>query len=131
MKKLDHVLLVDDDSITNFLNENLLKEMKLAEEINVANDGAEALDFIKAHWDRGISFKKKLILLDINMPVMDGFEFLEHFDQMKINDGVKIVLLTTSSNNKDIEKAKKYNVYDYILKPLNDEKLMTLVTKLS
>lgn len=131
MKKIDNILLVDDDSITNFLNESLIKELKIAREINVASDGKEALNFIKENWNsKGNYCDGKLILLDINMPVMDGFEFLEQFDKLPIGNRVKVVLLTTSSNKKDIEKAKDYNVHDYILKPLNDEKLRLMLSKI-
>lgn len=133
-KQFSSILLVDDDDITNFLNENLLQEMKVAEHIDIASDGLQALNFIKNHWtsdkDTIHASDDKLILLDINMPVMNGFEFLEQFAKMKQSDQVKIALLTTSVNKRDMERAEEYKVKDYVEKPLNREKISALLRDL-
>lgn len=133
-KQFSSILLVDDDDITNFLNENLLQEMKVAEHIDIASDGLQALNFIKNHWtsdkDTIQASDDKLILLDINMPVMNGFEFLEQFTKMKQSYQVKIALLTTSVNKRDMERAEEYKVKDYVEKPLNREKISALLRNL-
>lgn len=71
MKKLNCVLLVDDDITTNFLNESLIEEMDIAKQIMVAQNGKEALELIERYFNEESSCPQ-LILLDINMPVMDG-----------------------------------------------------------
>lgn len=133
-RQFSNILLVDDDDITNFLNESLLLEMEIAEHIDVASDGLQALNFIRDHWTSGEgtiqASENKLILLDINMPVMNGFEFLEQFEKMKESRQVKIALLTTSVNKKDMEKAGEYKVKDYVEKPLNKEKISALLMNL-
>lgn len=130
MKKLRKVFLVDDDETSNFLNRILIQEMQEVDQIYVAKNGKEALnkvhDFIaleEAEWPQ-------LILLDINMPVMDGFEFLEEFskyDALKRNK-ILIVLLTSSDSQKDIDKAKNYNIAGYLNKPLTEEKLQKVIS---
>lgn len=128
--KFKRILLVDDDQITNFLNENLLKEMNIAEHITIANDGQEALDYITLNCldpknPNGLCCD--LILLDLNMPVMDGFEFLEKISQLTIENHIYIVLLTTSSNERDLERAKTFNIKGYINKPLTDAKILEVL----
>ncbi|HYG38358.1 MAG TPA: response regulator [Cytophagales bacterium] len=123
MKK---VLLVDDDPVANFLHEDLIKRC-LMSEVEVANNGMEALDKINA----GLEIKSfpDLILLDINMPIMDGFEFLEAFDKIPEKPPVKIVILSSSISPRDISSAQKYNIEGYINKPLSFSKLQEALYK--
>ncbi|HEY8400591.1 MAG TPA: response regulator, partial [Cytophagaceae bacterium] len=98
MNDFDWVLLVDDDKINNYINERLIKKLNLASQINVAFNGEEALEAL----EQLITTESKsngFIFLDINMPVMDGFEFLEVFKEkyQSINGKVTIVMLTTST----------------------------------
>ena len=130
---IDSILLVDDDPITNFLNENLLSEMNVAREVHTTTDGQEALDFIKQNWKEertGANRLQRLVLLDLNMPIMSGFEFMDELNKMNQFDKVTIVLLTTSSNRKDIEKVGNYAVHDYVLKPLSTAKINKIVASL-
>lgn len=133
-KHIDDILLVDDDTITNFLNESLLHEMEVATHIDVAYNGLMALDFIKQHWiSDELTIKSpdsKLIFLDINMSVMNGFEFLDHFKRIEQAHQVPVIMLTTSVNKQDISKAENYKVKDYIEKPLNEDKIKSILMKL-
>ncbi len=120
MSTLQSVLLVDDDKITNFINQRLIQKLSIAKTVTVVNNGKEAVDFFRQSADA----LPDLILLDINMPVMDGFEFVEHFKKMNIDKKIVIVMLTTSSNEKDIDKiSKSPEIAGYINKPLTDQKL--------
>lgn len=133
-KHINDILLVDDDAITNFLNETLLQEMNVADHIDIVYDGLKALDFIKKHWTYDEftiqAPDDKLILLDINMSTMNGFEFLEHFEKIGQSQKVTVALLTTSVNKQDMNKAENYKVKDYIEKPLNEDKVRALLKKL-
>jgi len=134
MKKINCILLVDDDPTTNFLNEELITELEIAEQIHIAYNGQEALDFINLTGKyKGVSKKShprpNLIFLDINMPLMDGFEFLEHYNKLPKSKkaDIIIVFLTTSDSQKDKVKAVVNNlVADFIEKPLRKEELMKI-----
>src|SRR4051794_424956 len=105
MKNINRTLLIDDDRITNFINERLIKKLNITNEINVAFNGAEALEIIHKSC-QGNKVCHELIFLDINMPVMDGFDFLAEFNKLKFQnkDQIKIVMLSTSSSPKDMER---------------------------
>lgn len=124
-EKLDCILLVDDDNINNFINERLLKKLHIANKIQVAVNGEEALDIIKDYCSKNGNCCPEMILLDINMPVMNGFEFIESFQKLKFHnkDKVCITVLTSSSNSKDIAKIKSLGNFPYINKPLTEQKL--------
>jgi CheY-like chemotaxis protein len=125
------ILLVDDDQITNFLNENLIREMNITEDITITNDGQEALEFITNNCLKSNGSKYSccdLILLDLNMPVMDGFEFLEKFNELETSKDISIILLTTSSNERDLHRAKSFNITGYINKPLTESKIMEAIS---
>lgn len=134
-KPFNHVLLVDDDTITNFVNESLLQELDVADQIISVYNGVEALDFVEKYWRQSkenslANACRKLILLDINMPIMNGFEFLDHFEKAEQPPEVCVVLLSSSVNKKDMDKAKQHNVKAYIEKPLNKDKLQGLINRL-
>lgn len=129
MAKLEYTLLVDDDEATNFINELLIEELDFTENLLIARNGKEALDLIK-----GLYRQKKrlpeLILLDINMPVMDGFEFLEAFSALNCpqKEATMIVMVTTSLHQKDIDKVKKTGVAGYLNKPLTRQALEDILS---
>ena len=130
-KHFRKILLIDDDSVSNFLSEMALQDMNLSDQVHVSENGEEALDFICEHCcnkEKGADCPD-LIFLDINMPVMDGFQFLEALEKIPYlhKKPMKIVMLTSSNANKDIEKAKKFNIDGYIVKPLSPEKLNLLL----
>lgn len=110
---LDLVLLVDDDETTNYLNKRLLSEMQVAREIMVLNNGKEAIDYLaKACGSTPDPGRKcpDLIFLDIKMPVMDGFEFLEEYQRQGLDAGdhVIILMLTSSASFYDLERLKSF-----------------------
>lgn len=123
MGRLKRLLLVDDDETSNFLNEFLIKGMGIVDEVFVATNGQEALDFI--HEQNKTSQYPQLIFLDLNMPVMDGFEFLEEFEKIQQQSDRKtpVYVLTSSNYFKDFERAKFFSVTGYIIKPLTEEKI--------
>ncbi|HXA00784.1 MAG TPA: response regulator [Cytophagaceae bacterium] len=132
MAKLNCILLIDDDSITNFINERLIRKLNVTNGVKVAMNGEEAIQYIEGLCEKG-ELCPELILLDINMPVMNGFEFIRAFENLNIKnkDKVKIIILTTSKNIKDVELLKSLGNFEFINKPLTEEKLFNCLSKIT
>ena len=136
MKKLNCILLVDDNESDNFIHKRILEKAGIAVHIEIAINGREALDFIfsKRIWGQpeGYSSQPELIFLDINMPVMDGWEFLEAYQQRKDvkNGKAVIILLTTSLNPADRSRAEMIIGYDcFQSKPLTLKMISDIMLK--
>ena len=125
MQKLTCVLLFDDDSTTNYLNQLLLKRLGVAEQVLVALNGKEALDLLHVHCQMPFATCPVLILLDVKMPVMDGFTFLAAYVQLPAaqRQAITIVMLTTSLHPRDVERVQQLNIGGFLNKPLNREKI--------
>ncbi|MFL5730292.1 MAG: response regulator [Cytophagaceae bacterium] len=130
MKKIDLVLLVEDDPITNYINRRLINKAGVAADVQIALNGEDALALIEERIRNNKSCPD-LIFLDINMPVMDGFEFLERFRRLDFpnKEKVVIVMLTTSTHIKDMDKLGSFGNSEIISKPLNLEKLSRVTSK--
>ncbi|ALJ03821.1 hypothetical protein APS56_01050 [Pseudalgibacter alginicilyticus] len=119
---LEEVLLIDDNNIDNYINKFIVGKSKITTKITVQCSPVEALDYLK-HMEGKFP---KLIFLDIKMPEMDGFGFLEIFDKFPAQkkENCNIVMLTSSHNQFDIERANN-NPYvkKYLIKPLDLTKL--------
>ncbi|MFC5272061.1 response regulator [Adhaeribacter terreus] len=107
------IMLVDDDDTTNYLNQRLLEGLNAAEKVLVMKDGEEALNYLTKACDVSGSEDypcPDLMFLDIKMPVMDGFEFLEAYKEAKLNisKDIVIMMLTSSASFYDLEKLKQY-----------------------
>jgi CheY-like chemotaxis protein len=124
MKKLDSILLIDDDPISNFLTERLLLKMQVSDDVKIALNGIQALQMIEDHCKDGNPCPA-LILLDINMPVMSGIDFLHLFQQKNFNgsDTADIIVLSTSTHHKDQKQINELGVKHILQKPLTEAKL--------
>ncbi|MFC6225454.1 response regulator [Hymenobacter artigasi] len=125
MPKLTSVLLVDDDPTNNFLNERLLKRLAVTEHILVAENGQEALAVIQQASTAPQPSYPALILLDIQMPVMNGIEFLQAYQQLPLPQrrATTVVVLTTSMDVRDLTRLEALPAAGRITKPLTLEKL--------
>jgi len=130
MEKLAGVLLVDDNSTANFLNELILTKMEVAEHIAVAENGAEALALLaRAYAAPAGSPYPALILLDVNMPVMDGTAFLEAYQKLPEPQqrASVVVLLTTTVHERELARLRELPVAGLVSKPLNRDKINSLL----
>ena len=133
--KLNCVLVIDDDEPTNYFNQLLLEKTGCAGHIQVAQSGQEALDYLtkSQRFHDGDRFPcPDLILLDINMPAMDGWEFLEKYKKMEkeYQGRIIVVMLTTSLLQEDIAKAKATpEISGFEHKPLTVENLNRILDK--
>ena len=132
MMKIKRILLVDDDEISNFINERKLRNSSISEQLDVCISGIRAMQLLKEILDSGQP-APEVILLDINMPIMDGFGFLEEFVALpsEIIASVRIAMLTSSLEKEGIRRSYEYkNVVDFINKPLTTDKIKLLLSKL-
>jgi CheY-like chemotaxis protein len=132
MRRFKRILLVDDDEVANFVSIRVLKKLGISEEVVVLYDGEEALEYVKQHYlkPNQHAASEDLILLDLNMPLMGGFEFLEHFNRLPVQSKVQICIVSSSSLEQDQKRASDFNVSGYISKPLSVNKLMTVLDNL-
>lgn len=123
--ELGNILLIDDDGPTNYVNQIIIKRSIKSDGVMVANNGLEGLDLVQSEDTKKLKEpKKNLILLDINMPKMDGWEFLEAYNQLSDQDKERneIYMLSTSINPMDEFRAKEStSLKGFIRKPLTED----------
>ena len=132
MKKiLNCVLLVDDNHNDNFFHKREIKKANDAIDIVEKQTGLDAIEYIKSKESHG-RMSPDLIFLDINMPVMNGWEFLHEFSLLdkELQEKVIIIMLTTSDSEDDVARAKEWSgVADFITKPLTKKLFEGIITK--
>lgn len=128
MKRPDFILLIDDDHITNYLTQRLLTRLNPSATVRIANNGEEALRIIKETADSD-HITPDLILLDVNMPVMSGIEFMSALTKSEYRDNCRIVAVTTSSNKNDFAALRKYGIDEIVLKPLTSSRMAELLNE--
>jgi CheY-like chemotaxis protein len=120
------VMLIDDNSLDNFINKKLIETHGFSEKVIAYQEAGEALEFLRncshTEWP-------EIIFLDINMPVMDGFQFLEFFEKLPedLRRSIRIIMLSTSESFKDLNRANKNPfVRKFLNKPLTIQVLQAI-----
>jgi CheY-like chemotaxis protein len=123
MEKLSSVLLVDDDSTNNFLNELLLKRLDVAEQILVSESGTQALELLSD--PANLHNEPALILLDVDMPGLSGVQFLEAYRQLPQGQrsATVVIMLTTTMDASDLGRLDELGIAGLVSKPLTQEKV--------
>ena len=135
----DLILCVDDDPITLMLSKMVISRSLFAKEIVTAQNGEEALNYFDElrlnNLGAEINSYPTLIFLDLNMPIMGGWEFLDLFSKTEYVSNfkkTKVIVLSSTIDPSDIEKSKKYPmVFDFVSKPITKELLEELKIKLA
>lgn len=132
MNKVKHIALVDDDDIYVFLTKRVIESTHLVDLLKVFDNGIDALNFLIEN-KNNLDALPEIILLDINMPIMNGWQFLEEYTKLNPTIGKKITIYLCSSSIMpiDIARAKSISeVSDFIIKPLSLDKLRDIIKKL-
>jgi response regulator of citrate/malate metabolism len=130
MSVFGSVLLVDDDMIANHLHKQLINKHNIASQVFIKTNSKAAYDFIKDRYHSGKSLPS-LIILDIDMPVKNGFEFLSELlnsDLLAVKN-IPLAILTNSAHSGDIEKIRELGNFVYITKPLTDDKMFEMIER--
>lgn len=127
MKIIDIVCIIEDDPIHAFITKRFLDLSGRVKNIMIYKDGKEAYDNLKMIVE-GAAKLPELILLDLNMPVWDGWDFLEEFTKIQVQSTITIYILTSSNDPADLERAAKYNLNEHFLvKPITLEQLTSVL----
>lgn len=121
MNKTFNVLIVDDDEDDQYLIQAAFQKDSDRYSLHFASDGIDVLEDIESP-----RFLPDLILLDLNMPIMNGFEVLQHLKKSSLYRHVPVVILTTSENQDDIDQAYELGANSFITKPINHQSLVDL-----
>lgn len=129
MKKIDTICLVDDDNFFLFLTQKVIEGANLVNQVKLFPNGHEAIEFLKSAQVNKEELPE-VILLDLNMPVLDGWGFLEEYLLIQPDLGKKITIYIVSSSidPADFERARSISaVTDFIVKPVSKEKLLEVL----
>jgi CheY-like chemotaxis protein len=129
MSSAKNIFLVDDDVTFVFLTKRTILSAGIVTNIDEFGNGQDAFEFLEKNVDH-LELLPDIIFLDLNMPVMDGWEFLEHYVafEQKIKKKIKLYIVSSSISPHDMERAKNFKVVtDFIIKPIIKEKFIEII----
>lgn len=126
--KVDIACIIDDDPIFVFGTKKIMEVADFTKSIMVFQNGQEAIQNLKPIIEKGENVPE-VILLDLNMPIMDGWQFLDEFIKIPSQKEIVIFIVTSSVDPADVQRAKKYDkVSNYLVKPIRAEQLKDILT---
>ncbi|HEY9082722.1 MAG TPA: response regulator [Vicingaceae bacterium] len=125
-----HILLVEDNEGDILLTTEAFEEKKIVNKINVARDGQEAIDFVLKQGKFKDVPTPDLILLDVNLPKKNGHEVLQIIKTTESTKQIPVIMLTTSSSEKDINLSYKHHANCFITKPVEVEAFLNAITSI-
>lgn len=125
-----HVLLVEDNEGDIVLTQEAFDERKIINKLSVARNGEEAIEFLLGEAEKENSELPDLVLLDLNLPVKNGFEVLQALKEKKETKSIPVIILTTSSSQMDVDSAYNLQANSYITKPLEIDDFIQAVVKI-
>ena len=126
-------MLIDDDEIFTYIIKKIIEESEISEQITIFNNGRDAINYLTEVADEE-TLLPKVIFLDLNMPLLDGWGFLDEYIRLKpkMCKKINLYVITSSVSTYDHEKSKEYSdITDFIVKPLAKEKFIAIVKKMS
>ena len=132
MKHITTIAIIDDDDIFVLLTKKVIESANIADKVKIFENGQDAIDFFKENSTKP-NLLPEIALLDLSMPIMDGWQFLEEYTLLKpkIEKKTVIYIVTSSISPEDIKKAKSIEIVsDYFIKPVTKEQLIEIVKKL-
>ncbi len=130
MKKVDIACIIDDDPIFVFGTKKIMKLANFCNGFLVFHNGEEAINHLRPIIESNGSKIPDVILLDLNMPVMDGWEFLDEFIKIPCQKKITIFIVTSSIDPQDMERARDYDkINNYLIKPISSEKLQDILAE--
>ena len=129
--EINEVLLIDDDEPTNYLHKVLWERSGLSKSVLTAQNAKEALEVLQEKMDEGYPLPN-IIFLDIHLPAMDGWEFIEQYEEIldARKNEVKLIMLSTTVNPEDHRKAKELDVvFDFRSKPLTPQAIQEIAVE--
>lgn len=127
-----NILLIDDDEIDCMNVKRAFQKSNIQNPLHIAHNGVDALDMLRGtNGIERIAPIPRIILLDINMPKMNGIEFLREMRSDKDLHSISVFVMTTSNSDKDRIDAYEYNVAGYIVKPISFDKFVAAVSILN
>ena len=126
MEKVNCILLIDDDPVTNFLNTEVIKSLGIARNVRSCTNIGEAIALVKEK--SGERDFPEIIFLDVNLEAEDGFDFLRelHFLDVDVNK-MKVIMLSSSTLSRDKRRAMELGAFEYLVKPLDEDSLLSIV----
>ena len=124
-KKVQRAFIIDDDEVYIYAIKRLIKIQNLCDEVIVFTDGKQAVDYLEEHQNDGTKMPD-VIMIDVNMPVLDGWGFIDAFQKMDLNltNRTKLFMVSSSIDPRDVKKAKEIPlIIKYIFKPITFDEL--------
>jgi len=122
-----NIFLVDDDHIYQFTAKKTLEAMGMGDQVSIFMDGESAIRFIKENINDPAALPD-IIFLDINMPIMDGWQFVEEFQQLNAGKPIALYMVSSSVDTADLKRSKEFTIInDYIIKPVGRSRFEELL----